>query len=219
MNTNNLNYNLILKQNLKELEKSNKIPTLLLHSCCAPCSSAVLFRLCKHFDITIFYYNPNITDEEEYIKRLNEQKKFIDLINQGKVEEITPIKPIKLISCPFEKNEWEKEILGLELEKEGGARCYKCYNFRLTKTAEYAKDNNFDYFGTTLSVSPYKNSLWLNEIGKTLEEKFEIKYLYADFKKENGYKLSIELSYKYGLYRQNYCGCIYSKKSIKEEQN
>lgn len=217
MNTDNINYNLILKNKLKELEISNTLPTLLLHSCCAPCSSAVLFRLCKHFEITVFYYNPNITDENEYQKRLTEQKRFIDLINSGLVDEIKPVKPIKLIACDFSKLDWENEVEGLEKEPEGGARCFKCYTLRLLKTAITAKQNNYDYFGTTLTVSPYKNSKWLNEIGKALEETHKVNFLYSDFKKENGYKLSIELSHKYGLYRQNYCGCVYSKAQKKEQ--
>lgn len=204
---NKINYD----QKLNEiLESIDAPPKLLLHSCCAPCSSYVLSRLMKHFDITVFYYNPNITDEAEYNKRLSEQKRFIDMINNGETE-FSPILPIKLIDIGFGKSEWEEIVSGLENEPERGARCYPCYNLRLEKTASFAKSNHFDYFGTTLSVSPYKNSDWLNEIGEALANKYNIKYLYGDFKKNNGYKLSIEYSYRYNLYRQNYCGCVYSK--------
>lgn len=209
-----VNYDLKFKSIIKDVEKLDYLPTLLLHSCCAPCSSYVLSVLLNHFDITILYYNPNITDEQEYLKRLNEQKRFIEMINNGETE-FTPKFPIKLIEIGFGKTEWEDKIRGLENEKEGGARCYPCYALRLEKTVELANQKHFDYFGTTLSVSPYKNSTWLNEIGEILESKYNIKYLYSDFKKNSGYQKSIEYSRRYGLYRQNYCGCIYS---IKKEQ-
>lgn len=209
-----INYDLKFKSILKDVEKLDYLPTLLLHSCCAPCSSYVLSVLLNHFDITILYYNPNITDEQEYLKRLNEQKRFIEMINHGETE-FTPKSPIKLIEIGFGKAEWEDKIKGLENEKEGGARCYPCYALRLEKTVELAHQKKFDYFGPTLSVSPYKNSTWLNEIGEILESKYGVKYLYSDFKKNNGYLKSIEYSKRYGLYRQNYCGCIYS---IKKEQ-
>lgn len=208
---NKINYDLKLKNILDEISGRDTLPTLLLHSCCAPCSSYVLSVLMQHFDITILYYNPNITDESEYTKRLDEQRRFIDMINNGDTE-FSPKLPIKLMDIGFNKSEWEEIILGLENEKEGGARCYPCYNLRLEKTAMLARDQHFDYFGTTLSVSPYKNSTWLNEIGEALSDKYGIKYLYSDFKKNNGYKMSVEYSHKYGLYRQNYCGCVYSKR-------
>lgn len=207
---NKINYDLKLKEILKDVDSLNTCPTLLLHSCCAPCSSYVLSVLVKHFDITIFYYNPNITDEEEYNKRLLEQKRFVELINSGKTD-FEPIKPIKLIEVGFGKLEWKKSVLGLEQEKEGGKRCFNCYEMRLEKTVKLAKEQSFDYFGTTLSVSPYKNSEWLNQIGESLQNKYNVNYLFSDFKKNNGYKTSIELSKKYNLYRQNYCGCVYSK--------
>lgn len=209
--TNKINYQLKFNSILKEVEESSTLPTLLLHSCCAPCSSYVLSMLVKHFDITVFYYNPNITDEQEYIKRSTEQKNFIELINNGKTE-FAPKTKIKFIDAGVNKSQWEQVIKGLEQEKEGGARCYPCYNLRLQETCKLAKELNFNYFGTTLSVSPYKNSAWLNQIGELLQNEYGINYLFADFKKNNGYKLSIEYSYKYGLYRQNYCGCIYSKR-------
>ncbi len=182
---------------------------LLLHSCCAPCSSYVLEYLSKYFDITIFYYNPNITLKEEFDKRLNEQKRFInEFKGQNKID---------IIEGKYEKEKYEQIVKGLENEKEGGARCFKCYELRLEETAKLAKELGYDYFTTTLSISPYKNALKINEIGEYLENKYGVKYLYADFKKKNGYKRSIELSKIYKLYRQNYCGCIYSKRRIENE--
>lgn len=191
------------------LSTINKPKKLLLHSCCAPCSSYVLLYLTKYFDITIFYYNPNITDSQEFEKRLNEQ---IRLVN-----EITKENKIDIIKGKYEKEKFEEMVKGLEKEKEGGARCFKCYQLRLEETAKLAKEKGYDYFTTTLSISPHKNSSKINEIGEELEKEYGIKYLYADFKKKDGYKKSIELSRKYNLYRQNYCGCIYSKGSVINE--
>ena len=176
-------------------------PTLLLHSCCAPCSSSVIERLLPYFNITIFYYNPNIEPYKEYLKRKEEQIKFIKDLNEN----------INFLDCDYENEIFKELSKGLENMPEGGYRCHKCYNLRLEKTAITAKKNNFDYFGTTLTVSPYKNSQVLNKIGEELSKSLNIKYLYSDFKKKEGYKKSIELSKKYNLYRQNYCGCIYSK--------
>ena len=194
------NYSLELE---KIIENLNGTPTLLLHSCCAPCSSYVLNYLSDYFKITVLYYNPNISPIEEYEKRKQEQ---IRLINE------MPFKnEVSILDCDYDNDKFEALARGLEEEKEGGPRCFKCYNLRLEKTALLAKENNFDYFGTTLTVSPYKNSQKLNEIGATLEEKYNIPYLYSDFKKKEGYKKSIEFSKEYKLYRQNYCGCKYSK--------
>lgn len=197
-----INYQLLLDEELEKIKRSGKVPTLLLHACCAPCSSYVLEYLTKYFKITILYYNPNITDSLEYYKRLNELKRFIDSIDY--------LNPVDIMDCDYNPNEYFNEIEGLEEELEGGKRCFKCYHLRMDKTAELASLNNYDYFTTTLSISPYKNSKWINEIGEQLEKKYNIKYLYADFKKRNGYKRSIELSNIYKLYRQDYCGCIYS---------
>lgn len=179
---------------------------LLLQACCAPCSTAVLEQLNDIFAITILFYNPNITIEQEYQKRKEELKRFL--------KENYPM--IQLLDCDYDKESYLQAIKGHEQEKEGSMRCYLCYQLRLEKTAVLAKTYHYDYFGTTLSISPYKKSTWLNEIGKNLEEKYQIHYLYADFKKKNGYRRSIELSSKYHLYRQDYCGCIYSK--IEREQ-
>ena len=188
-----------LKKKLKDLAVK---PKLLLHVCCAPCSSYVLEYLSNYFNITVFYYNPNISSFEEYKKRLNEEKRF--------VKEYPFKEEISIIDGEYDNERFEEEIKGLENEKEGGARCFKCYRLRLSKSAKYARDNNFDYFTTTLTISPYKNANKLNEIGSELEEEYGIKYLYSDFKKKNGYKRSIELSHEYNLYRQDYCGCVYS---------
>ena len=206
-----MNYNLECEKILNSIDLNHK-PTLLLHSCCAPCSSAVLERISKYFSITILFYNPNITDYEEYLKRKEELKRLIKDVNYQ----------IEIMDCDYDKEKFIEMALGLEDKKEGDIRCYKCYKLRLEKTAMLAKENNFDYFTTTLSISPYKNSKWLNEIGEELANKYNINYLYADFKKKNGYKRSIELSNIYHLYRQDYCGCIYSKverESIKALQD
>lgn len=196
------NYQIELDKVLKELTLKNEKPKLLLHVCCAPCSSYVLEYLTKYFDITVFYYNPNISSKEEYDKRYNEEKRFV-------TEYPFPYE-IKVINGKYDNDLFESTIKGLENEKEGGKRCFKCYRLRLEESAKYAKENNFDYFTTTLTISPYKNSQVLNEIGHELSEKYDIKYLYSDFKKKNGYKRSIELSHIYNLYRQDFCGCVYS---------
>ena len=198
-----MNYQKKLDETLEQITLNSKFPKLLLHACCAPCSSYVLEYLSKYFEITIYYYNPNIHPENEYIRRISELKKFI---NQYKCE----VK-MNLVEENYDPKEYFDQIKGLENLSERSKRCYNCYKFRMEKAAKYAKENNFDYFTTTLSISPYKNADWINEIGTILEEKYNIKYLYADFKKKNGYKRSLELSKEYKLYRQDYCGCIYSK--------
>ena len=180
-------------------------PRLLLHSCCAPCSTAVIERLKNYFDITIIYYNPNIEPFDEYEKRKKEQIRIIEIYG------------LKYIDCDYDNILFHEMSKGLESIPERGIRCHKCYKLRLESTAKKAKENNFDYFSTTLTVSPYKLSNVINEIGLELEEKYNIKYLVSDFKKQNGYKKSIELSNKYNLYRQNYCGCIYSKNRNQNE--
>lgn len=197
-----MNYDLKMEQQITNIK--GKVPTLLMHACCAPCSSACLERLGNIFKISIFYYNPNITDKKEYEKRLDEVKKFV---KKFKVNY-----EIEVIDGCYEPELFFDMAKGLEQEPERGKRCYECYKMRLRKTAEYASNNNFDYFTTTLTLSPYKNASWINEIGETLDKEFKSHYLYSDFKKKNGYKRSIELSKEYNLYRQNYCGCIYSKR-------
>ncbi len=199
----NENYQKKLEKLINDINEKNITPTLLLHSCCAPCSSYVIEYLSPYFNITILYYNPNISPIEEYEKRKQEQIKLI--------KELPTKNKVNILDCDYDNDLYEKTIKGLEKEPERGSRCTKCFLLRLEKTAITAKKNNFDYFGTTLTVSPYKNSKLLNEIGLSLQEKYNIKYLYSDFKKNNGYKRSIELSKEYNLYRQNYCGCIYSR--------
>jgi len=186
----------------KQLENLSGKKKLLLHSCCAPCSSHVISYLTKYFDITVLYYNPNISPKNEYEKRKEEQ---IRLIN-----EIDKINKIDIIDCDYDNDVYENKIKGYENEPERGSRCTICFNLRLLKTASLAKNLNYDFFCTTLTVSPYKNSNLINEIGIELEKKYNVKWLYSDFKKENGYKHSIELSKQYDLYRQDYCGCKYS---------
>lgn len=196
-----MNYDKIMEEQIKEIEEGT---ALLLHACCAPCSSAVLERIANHFQVTIFYYNPNISDEEEYKKRIQEIKKFLQQFH-------TKYK-ISLMEGNYEPDKFYEIAKGLENTPERGPRCYKCYNLRLEETAKIAAINNFEYFCTTLTLSPHKNSSWINKIGEELNSKYNTTYLYSDFKKRNGYKRSIELSKEYNLYRQDYCGCIYSKK-------
>lgn len=198
----NINYQKKMEEIIQQNLKNNKTPTLLLHSCCAPCSSSVLEGLSDYFDITVFYYNPNIEPVEEYAIRLREQKRFLSIF--------PTVKPVRIIEGLYEAEAYEKIACGHEEDSEGGERCLLCYEFRLRKTAELAKLKGFGYFSTTLSVSPYKNAQKLNEIGALLSAKYGVDYLYSDFKKKNGYKRSIELSDEYGLYRQHYCGCRYS---------
>lgn len=196
----NINYSIKCEEILKSINTKKR---LLLHSCCGPCSSYVIEYLTNFFDITIFYYNPNIYPYNEYLKRKEEQIKLI--------KEIEKVNSVNIIDCEYDNEYYEKMIKGLENEPERGNRCKVCYLLRMEKTAEKAKEDNYDYFCTTLSVSPYKNAYWINEFGKFLENKYKVKWLYSDFKKKDGYKNSILLSEKYNLYRQNYCGCVYSK--------
>ena len=193
--------------------KPGEVPKLMLHGCCAPCSSYVLEYLSDYFDITLFFYNPNISTQEEYNKRSDEVERLISL---------TPAKhSIKLVAPPWEPECFYNMAKGMEDVPEGGKRCFACYELRLRKTAELAKEMGCEYFTTTLSISPLKNSQKINEIGEKLAEEFGIKHLPSDFKKKEGYKRSIELSAKYDLYRQNFCGCVFSRleRKRKEEEN
>ena len=194
------NYSKICEDILSNIDANKRI---LLHSCCAPCSSYVISYLTKYFDITILYYNPNISPYDEYLKRKKEQIKLI--------HEIDTVNKIDIMDCDYDNELYDNLIKGFENEPERGNRCNICYRMRMEKTAIIAKENNYDFFCTTLTVSPYKNSNLINEIGENLEKMYNIKWLYSDFKKKDGYKQSIELSKKYNLYRQDYCGCIYSK--------
>lgn len=201
---NKINYQKELDLLIQNLVKDNKTPTLLLHSCCAPCSSYVLEYLSKYFKISIFFYNPNIYPLEEYSRRVTEQK---GLITALKVKN-----QINFIEGRYDTESFYNISKGLEGEREGGERCFKCYELRLKEAAIIAKEQGYDYFTTTLSISPHKNSQILNQIGKKLSEEYDVKYLYSDFKKKEGYKRSIELSNEYNLYRQDYCGCVFSKR-------
>lgn len=178
-------------------------PSLLLHSCCAPCSSYCLSYLSEYFSITLLYYNPNIYPEEEYFKRVAEQKR---LISEMKFKN-----PVSFIEGRFDPQEFYSAVKGLEKCKEGSERCFKCYELRLREAAEYAKKGSFDYFTTTLSISPLKNAAKINEIGEKIAVEYGVKHLPSDFKKKEGYKKSTLLSKEYGLYRQNYCGCVFSQ--------
>lgn len=202
----NINYH---KLCLEEIEKLDKPKNILLQSCCAPCSSYVITFLSNYFNITILYYNPNIYPKDEYEKRKQEQIKLIkSLKTKNKLD---------YLDCDYDNNLYNETIKGHENSLEGGSRCQICFNLRLEKTAKLAKEKNYDYFCSTLTVSPHKNSKIINEIGFNLGLKYNIKWLYSDFKKNEGFKQSIELSKKYNLYRQDYCGCIYSQKA-KEKQ-
>lgn len=200
---NKMNYQKILDKEIEDICKRQIIPSLLLHSCCAPCSSYVLEYLSMYFSITVLYYNPNIFPKEEYEYRISEQQKLINAL---------PAKNrISFIKTEYEPDKFYEIAKGYENDEEGGERCFKCYELRLREAAEYAIKGKFDYFTTTLSISPMKNADKLNEIGRKISEECGVAYLYSDFKKRNGYKRSIELSKEYELYRQNYCGCVYSK--------
>ncbi|GFI09733.1 epoxyqueuosine reductase QueH [Lachnospiraceae bacterium] len=199
---NKRNYQRELDGTIEKLVEAGQAPRLLLHSCCAPCSSYVLEYLSEYFSVTVFYYNPNIFPAEEYEKRVKEQEALILRL---------PAKHrISFLEGPYEQERFYEMAKGLELEPEGGERCFRCYHLRLLEAAQMARAGAFDYFTTTLSISPLKDAEKLNEIGEKLAREYGVAYLNSDFKKRNGYKRSIELSREYGLYRQDYCGCVYS---------
>lgn len=206
------NYQLILNKTLENITKEGIRPRLLLHVCCAPCSSYCMEYLCKYFEITLYFYNPNISSKEEYDKRLKELHRFIGIF--------PPAQDVHIIDAPYEPEVFEKIAKGLEDCKERGPRCYKCYRLRLEKTAQYMNEHrdSFDYFTTTLSISPHKNAEWLNSIGAELSERYSLPYLFSDFKKKGGYLRSIELSQEYELYRQNFCGCRFSQEAREDSQ-
>lgn len=205
-----INYQKKLEEILEQESKKEKVSKLLLHSCCAPCSTYVLEYLTPYFDIGVLYYNPNIHPSEEFYKREREQERFINLVDK--------VNKIELIKAEYNPKEFFKAVKGHELDKEGGARCGICFELRLGEAARYAKEYGYEYFTTTLSVSPHKNAQVLNEIGERLEQKYDIKYLYADFKKKNGFKRSIELCNEFNIYRQDYCGCVFSLKESRDRK-
>ena len=196
------NYQLQTENIISQHQSAGQVPTLLLHSCCAPCSSYVLEYLSQFFRITVFYYNPNIYPDEEYFHRVREQQEFI--------KKFPAKNPIAFIEGDFDKHRFYDTVKGMENVREGGERCFACYELRLREAADCAKSNGMDYFCTTLSISPLKNAEKLNEIGQGLAAEYGVKYLPSDFKKKNGYKRSVEISREYGMYRQDYCGCIFS---------
>ena len=206
---NKKNYQKIMEDLIRENCTAGEAPSLLLHSCCAPCSSYVLEYLSQYFEITVFFYNPNISLEEEYRKRVAEIRRL--------VAEMSFTHPVHIMEGTYDPQIFYEMARGLERVPEGGERCFKCYRLRMEEAAKLAKEGNYDYFTTTLSISPLKNAEKINEIGEALAEIYEVKHLPSDFKKKNGYKRSIELSHEYGLYRQNYCGCVFSKREQEEK--
>ncbi len=207
---NKINYSKETEKIIENNKREQILPSLLLHSCCAPCSSACLEYLSAHFRITVLYYNPNIYPVSEFEKRFSEQERLIS--------EMPLENGVSLIRGEYNYDDFAKTVKGLENVPEGGERCFKCYRLRLEKTAAVAAERGFDYFCTTLSLSPLKNSQKINEIGFETAEKFGVKWLPSDFKKKEGYKRSIELSRQYSLYRQNFCGCVFSKKEANENE-
>ena len=205
---NKRNYQKELDVLIDGFKAGERVPTLLLHSCCAPCSSYVLKYLSEWFRITVLYFNPNISPKEEYLKRVEEQKRLINAM--------PVINPVEFIEGRYNPAEFYELVKGLENEPEGGRRCFACYEYRLNEAASYAQRYGFDYFTTTLSISPLKNADKINEIGEKVGVKYGVKHLPSDFKKKDGYKQSVELSKEYNLYRQNFCGCIFSKREDKE---
>ena len=203
----NINYDILFEQ-FKNTADINNPPKLLLHACCAPCSTYCLTRVLDKFDVTLYYSNDNITDQTEWQKRLDELYKLVETVN-SKHFEIAPLRQLKLVTCTLDAQRFYNASRGQENEREGGARCTTCFNLRLSDTLIYAQNNGFDLFGTTLSVSPYKNSQLLNTIGLSLQTD-NVRWLPADFKKHGGYNESVRLSNKYELYRQHYCGCSFS---------
>ena len=202
-----MNYQIELDKIIKEIEArgTSKALTLLIHSCCAPCSSYVLEYLSDYFAITVYYYNPNIHPEEEYVRRFKEQENLIRTMSLKN--------PVLFVGGEFEPQKYYELIKGHENAPEGGDRCAICYRMRLEEAAKLAREGGYEYFTTTLTISPHKNASKLNEIGEELASIYGVSFLPSDFKKRNGYKRSIELSDEYGLYRQDYCGCVFSKRS------
>lgn len=208
---NQTNYQKELDKTITRLQAEGRVPTLLLHACCAPCSSYVLEYLSQYFEITVLYYNPNISPRSEYDTRAEELKRLIS--------EMEFIHPVKLMVGEYEPEKFYTMAKGMENLPEGGERCFKCYHQRLLYTAQLARAGGFDYFTTTLSISPLKNAAKLNEIGQELSKECGVEYLLSDFKKKNGYKRSVELSNQHNLYRQNYCGCVFSRQLSHELSN
>mgnify|MGYP002619162274 CR=1 FL=1 len=203
---NRINYERVMEETIAALERDGQRPQLLLHACCAPCSSATLERLADHFDVTILYYNPNIAPPEEYHRREAELERFVRDAGYA-------ARGITVVELPYDPQEFYTAVKGLENEPERGSRCTVCYRLRMRRAAQYAAEHGFDWFTTTLSISPHKDAARINQIGQELEAEFGVKHLPSDFKKHNGYLRSLQLSEEYGLYRQDYCGCEFSAKA------
>lgn len=206
-----INYQKKMEEIIKRHEKAEEVPTLLLHSCCGPCSTYVLEYLSKYFRISLVYYNPNIYPEKEYYFREAEQRALIDKMDTKY--------PIDFIASDYKPEDYYEAVKGHEKDREGGERCLLCYSLRFREAARICKEKNFDYFTTTLSISPHKNSQVLNKLGEQIAEEYGVKYLYSDFKKKNGFKRSVELTCDYNMYRQDYCGCVFSLKEARERLN
>lgn len=206
---NKINYHQKMQEMIAEYCSEGRVPKLLLHSCCAPCSSHCLELLSQHFEVTVLYYNPNIYPPEEYAMRAREQERF--------TQEFPAVHPISFVEGAYDTERFYAMAKGMEHIPEGGERCFACYELRLREACVYAKEHGFDFFTTTLSISPLKNADKLNEIGGKLEQEYGVSYLYSDFKKQNGYKRSTEISNEYNMYRQYYCGCVFSKNQRDKE--
>lgn len=207
-NLNKRNYQKELDRLIDDIQKEEKVPRLFLHACCAPCSSYVMEYLSRYFEITIFFYNPNIAPETEYVHRVKEIRRLIS--------EMEFVHPVTLVEGRYDPEEFYDMARGLENVPEGGERCFRCYRLRMEEAAKLAEAGGYDYFTTTLSISPLKNAQKINEIGEELAGIYKVEHLPSDFKKKNGYKRSIELSHEHDLYRQNYCGCVFSRRSVQE---
>lgn len=206
----NVNYQKELEKLIEGQQKAGRVPRLFLHACCAPCSSYVLEYLSRFFSVTVFFYNPNISPKEEYEKRVSEIQRLIS--------EMEFVHPVAFVEGEYKPEDFYEMARGLEDVPEGGERCFRCYRLRMEEAARLAEQGGYDYFTTTLSISPLKNAGKINEIGQELSQIYKVEHLPSDLKKKNGYKRSIELSHEYGLYRQNYCGCVFSKRESMEKQ-
>ena len=206
----NVNYQKELEKLIEGQQKAGRVPRLFLHACCAPCSSYVLEYLSRFFSVTVFFYNPNISPKEEYEKRVSEIQRLIS--------EMEFVHPVAFVEGEYKPEDFYEMARGLEDVPEGWERCFRCYRLRMEEAARLAEQGGYDYFTTTLSISPLKNAGKINEIGQELSQIYKVEHLPSDFKKKNGYKRSIELSHEYGLYRQNYCGCVFSKRESMEKQ-
>ena len=222
----NPNYSKALEKEIERIDREGTVPTLLLHSCCAPCSSYVMEYLREHFVITVFYYNPNITAGEEYRYRLAEEKRLIEAYNKQVDEQdfdgmhsTSRAHKIAILEAPYDPERYLSLVKGYEDCPEGGGRCSICFEMRLRESARVAREGGFDFFTTTLTISPLKNAQKLNQIGEAVGREYGVKFLPSDFKKKNGYKRSIELSRQFDLYRQNYCGCAFSRRDAISKEN